>query len=747
MAPDHRDTILKPALPDDVATAAREHFGDAAKYRVAMPADMLPDGTFGEVWFIFNETHLGVMGRLNGTPPVLLDRRAIEDVGELTVTPGLSSAVVEAGRGGVRERLLRVSHARQKDFGDAVRLINAWIKDKAWKPELMDERRSNCPKCGRPLPDTMTVCPHCMDKRQMIRKVLAFLTPYKLEVSLLFVYMIANTLVGLVNPYLGKIMVDDVIKPLQNMGWLPLLAIAMAVMYTLQSVVDILTGRTSSRIGTWAVYDVRARMFQRLQELSLSFHSKHTPGALITRVNQDTGQLQALLVDFVPYGISSILTAIGILALLVYLSWFLTLFVLIPIVGMIVFVWKVFPRFHVYWVRYFERRSRLVSFVDNVVNGFRVVKVFAQERAENDRFDRRSADFRDATYDAEVRWATSMPLLHVIIMTSTPIVWLVGGMLAFQGRMTLGEIFAYTGYIGMFFRPVFILTRLAQLIPNTLAAAGRVFDIIDTEPEIADAPDAVSMPDIKGEIELRDVSFGYDAVKPVLQGVSLKIAPKEMVGLVGHSGAGKSTTINLICRLFDVTSGQILVDGVDVRKIKCNDLRRQIGLVMQETFLLHGTIAENIAYARPEATTHDIIRAAKAANAHDFIIAKPDGYDTEVAQGGSNLSAGEKQRLSIARAILCDPRILILDEATASVDLETEKQIQEAIARMVKERTTIAIAHRLSTLRNATRLVVMEKGKVVEQGTHEELLKNETGVYSRLAKLHQETSNVRAVDR
>lgn len=741
------DNPLVHALPADVAAVASEHFGDPAAYRVALQSDMLPDGAFGDIWFLFNETHLGVIGRTNGSAPVLIKRLAAGEIDQLNIVSGLSSVVLETSRHGIRDRLLRISHARQNIFGDAVRLINLWIKEKTWNAEKIDIRRTACARCGRPLSDAMTVCPHCMDKGQMIRKLWIILQPYKLHVWLLFSFMVSNTLVGLVNPYLSKILIDDVLKPLQNLHWLPMIALAMTVMHLVQNGIDALSGRTAAKIGSWMIYDIRASMFHRLQELSLSFHSRHTPGALITRVNQDTHQLQTLLVEFVPYSISSILTAIGILALLLYLSWFLTLFVLIPIVALVAFVWNVIPRFEIFCSRYFEKRSALASFVDNAVNGVRVVKVFAQEQAETRRFDKHNAAFRTAEYEVEAQWARMMPLLHFIVMVTTPIVWLVGGLLMFRGRMTLGEIIAYTGYVGLLFRPVFIMTRLAQLIPNTLAAAGRVFDIIDAEPEIADAPDAVPMPEMRGEIELRGVSFGYDRVTTVLKNVSLRIAPREMVGLVGHSGAGKSTMINLICRLFDVSSGQVLVDGVDIRKIRYHDLRRQIGIVMQEAFLLNGTIAENIAYARPDATTVEIVRAAKAANAHDFIIAKPDGYDTEITQGGANLSTGEKQRLSIARAILCDPKILILDEATASVDLETEKQIQEAIARMVQARTTIAIAHRLSTLRNANRLVVVEKGAVVEQGTHEELLKKENGVYSRLAKLHQETSNVRVVDR
>jgi len=285
---------------------------------------------------------------------------------------------------------------------------------------------------------------------------------------------------------------------------------------------------------------------------------------------------------------------------------------------------------------------------------------------------------------------------------------------------------------------------MAEMIPNTLAAAGRVFDIIDTEPEIADRPGARPLPELRGQIELRNVSFGYDSRKPALRNVSLTVEPGEMLGLVGHSGAGKSTTINLVCRLFDVDEGAILVDDRDIRDIRYEDLRRQIGMVLQETFLFNGTIRENIAYARPGASLWDIVVAAKAANAHEFIMEKADAYDTRITEGGGNLSVGEKQRIAIARAILCDPRVLILDEATASVDLETEKKIQDALARLIKGRTTIAIAHRLSTLKNADRLAVLEHGRLVEAGSHRELLAK-PGVYARLVKLQTDLSQITGV--
>jgi len=739
-----KTSFLKSALPPPVAALALESVAAEAELLIAMPGDLLPDGRFGESWLLMGRDRLGLVACADGQLPRLLGAHDIATIEDLAVLPGISTATIELTRKGQKYRLLRISNARQRDFSEAVKLIKEWVKEKKWTPEAAEERRNVCPRCRRPLPEDITVCPRCLDKGAMIRKVLGYLRPYRLLVLQLMLCMIATTLVGLVNPYLGKILIDDVIRPLKNEHWLGLLALAMVGLYLTQSLIEMLTGRVSARIGSSAVHDIRGAMFRRLQELSLSFYSKQRTGALITRVNQDTEQLQRLLVDFIPYGISSVLMTVGILALLLYLSAFLTLFVLFPVVGVIVFISLVFPKFRVYWDRFFEKRSKMAAFVSDVITGTRVVKAFAQERAEIDRFAIRNAAYRDSAYQAELKWATAMPILHMIALLGTPIVWFVGGTLAFRGTMTLGGIVAYAGYLAMLFHPVSILTRLAQIIPNTLAAAGRVFDIIDAEPEIVDAADAVPMPQIAGRIEFRNVTFGYDGTKPVLSDVSFTVEPRELIGLVGHSGAGKSTTINLISRFFDVNDGAILIDGVDVRKIRYEDLRRQIGIVLQETFLFNGTIADNIAYARQGATEMEVLRAAKAAHAHEFIIAKPDGYDTEIVEGGSNLSVGEKQRIAIARAILCDPKILILDEATASVDVETEKKIQDALQRLTARCTTIAIAHRLSTLKHADRLMVLEKGKLTETGTHAELVAKD-GIYQRLVKIQTELSQLKGV--
>jgi len=298
----------------------------------------------------------------------------------------------------------------------------------------------------------------------------------------------------------------------------------------------------------------------------------------------------------------------------------------------------------------------------------------------------------------------------------------------------------------MFYGPLQFLNRVGEWLSRMLASAERVFDILDSEPDVQEAEEAVRIPRIEGRVQFQDVTFGYDKHKPVLRNINLDVTPGEMIGFVGHSGAGKSTMINLICRFYDADEGQILIDGVPIKKIPQQDLRSQIGVVLQDTFLFNGTIAENIRYAKPGATIEEIMAAAKAANAHDFIVQKPDGYDTPVGERGQSLSGGERQRIAIARAILHNPRILILDEATSAVDTDTEKQIQDAITRLVKDRTTFAIAHRLSTLRNAHRLVVLKEGKVEEVGTHAELLEKK-GEFHRLVEMQQEMSRIRAVAR
>jgi ATP-binding cassette subfamily B protein len=464
----------------------------------------------------------------------------------------------------------------------------------------------------------------------------------------------------------------------------------------------------------------------------------------MSRTDHDTSRIQSFLTDGVQFVIVNLLQVVGIAVILFALSWKLALWVMLPAPLVLIasgFIWRfVMGMFRRLW----ERVGKLSAFLNDSISGVRVVKAFGQEEREKGRFDERNVAVYESLLQAERTWIIFHPIINLIIGSGGIIVWYAGGLGVIFKEMTVGTFVAFHMYLMMFYGPLQIVTRLNQWLTSSLTAAERVFEVLDVEPEVKEAEKPVPVDVLKGRVELKDVTFGYEKFKPVLKDISFTIEPGEMVGLVGHSGAGKSTTINLVCRLYDVDEGELLIDGEDIRKLNLADLRRQIGVVLQETYLFSGRVAENIAYARPEASREEVLEAAAAANAHDFIMRMPDGYDSEVGERGKKLSVGEKQRVAIARAILHNPKILILDEATSSVDTQTEQQIQLALARLVKDRTTIAIAHRLSTLRNAHRLVVLDKGEVKEMGTHDELLAKR-GIYHKLVTAQTEMAEIVAV--
>jgi len=450
-------------------------------------------------------------------------------------------------------------------------------------------------------------------------------------------------------------------------------------------------------------------------------------------------------VDGVPYVIVNVITFAGVIALMCVLSWKLAIvcIVILPAaIGMFRLLWSVFRRFHhKNWVY----SSQLNSMVSDSVNGQRVIKAYAREDDESRRFSDMGGKLADVDIRTLQTEYTAFPLIYLFMFLGQVIITAIGGMMVLNREITIGTLLSFIAYLSMLYGPLEFMSWVSNWWARCVDSAQRVFEIIDAEPDIAEPAEPVILEQVKGDVEMRGVRFEYDPATPVLKGIDLSVQAGKMLGIVGKTGAGKSTVANLIARLYDVTEGSVTVDGVNVKQLSLAQLRQSIGIVSQEIYLFIGTIADNIRYAKPEASLEDVIRAAKAASAHDFIMQLPDAYETKVGAGGHELSGGEKQRLSIARTILQDPRILILDEATAAMDTETEAKIQLALTGLQSGRTTIAIAHRLSTLRDADSLAVISGGKVVESGTHKELLMKK-GEYQKLYAIQLEGLKVINMD-
>ena len=583
-----------------------------------------------------------------------------------------------------------------------------------------------CDKCGGRYPEPdRKLCPKCMDKKGLTLRLLSFFKYYKAKVALILLTILVSTGLAIVSPIIGtQLFLDEVLTVGgQYYGAVTFMIGLLFLVRVVNTAVNILSGYVLAKVIPWLIYDLKLRIFEAMQQLSVSFYTSKRTGNLMNRVNRDANNIYWFFVDGVPFLIVNILLFVGVIAFMFVLDWRLAT-IAVSVIPLCMFLFRLLFRLfrgfhHKDWVY----SSQMNSMVSDSVNGQRVIKAFAREEEETSRFS--VAGGRQASVETKMfnLGFTAFPLIYMLMFLGQVVVLGVGGMMVINGEMTLGVLMTFIAYLSMLYGPLEFLSWVSNWWARCLDSSQRVFEIIDSKPDVVDPENPVNLPNLKGDITVQDVWFEYDPATPILKGLNLTVPAGTTLGIVGKTGAGKSTLANLIARLYDVKEGTITVDNVNVKNLSLLQLRRSIGIVSQDIYLFIGSIAENIRYARPEATTEEIIWAAKMASAHEFIMNLPDGYETRVGAGGQELSGGERQRLSIARTIIQNPKILILDEATAAMDTETEGKIQAALNQLQKDRTTIAIAHRLSTLKDANSLAVIQDGKVIESGTHEELMK------------------------
>ncbi len=744
---------MKKHIPEYMLSAFSAQGIDTGKLIYAIHTDMALDGSHADTYAALDMENLYVLYGLEKVVKVSGARRIVSayevhhmdtfrllDLGELKYERLLSTGRLFSEKDGEAKILLLFSVGY---LTYAERLIKA-VKNvrEGIDPlsEILTDEELFCPKCGTRYPEPeRKLCPKCMDKKSITVRLLGFFKDYKAKVITILLVMLAGTAFSTLTPYVSnKLFLDEVLtKGGRYYGAVLAIVALIFLVRFISTGLNVLYSFVLARTVPWIVYDLKVKIFEAMQRLSVGFYTSKRTGALMNRVNKDATNIYWFFVDGLPYVIVNVLTFAGVVTLMCLLNLTLAAICLIVMpVAILLFriLWSVFRRFHhKNWVY----SSQLNAMVSDSINGQRVIKAFAREDDETERFTDVGGKLASVDTASMNIGFTAFPLIYLFMFLGQVAVTVVGGMMVLRGEMTIGTLLTFIAYLTMLYGPLEFMSWVSNWWARCVDAAQRVFEIIDAKPDVAEPERPVPLEDFQGRIDVKDVWFEYDPATPILKGISLTVEAGKMLGIVGKTGAGKSTLANLIARLYDVSQGSIKIDGVNVKDLPLKMLRQSIGIVSQDIYLFIGTIADNIRYASPSASIEDVIRAAKAASAHDFIMNLPDGYETRVGAGGQDLSGGEKQRLSIARTIIQNPKILILDEATAAMDTETEGNIQRALGKLQKGRTTISIAHRLSTLRDADSLAVLSEGKVVESGTHAELIAKK-GEYYKLYNIQME---------
>lgn len=702
------------------------------------------------------------MGRGIEEQEPLLRIYMLADVEKLEIIREISGGTLMGVIGGAETFLCRFSNSKMSEMERLTKNLEKIKKEEELKEEdiLGKKKHECCPKCGTLYPDQeRKICPKCMDKKSLFLRVMKYFFKYKARLAVMFVCYVLIGALNLAWPYLsGTFLYDKVLSRdpelvafADSFGgkFTVILLFAVLTMVVTKLIIQglgMLHGAMTARIVPEVVAEMKEEIFNAMGKLSISFYNSRQTGALMTRVLDDASEVTGFFVDGLPYIFTNAFTIIATCVIMFSIHPWLALAALFLLPFLTIQSYRMLPRLWTFYGKRHRANRRLNSQLNDSITGARVVKAFGQQEQELKRLGKGNRGVREAELDV-MRYDNKFNALYAVVENlSSFIVWGLGSAIILSGsNLEFGMLVTFAGYVTQLQGPLDFFSYVFRWMTDCLNSSQRMFEIMDAVPEVKEAENPIRPSHIDGKIELSGVTFGYEPHKPVLKDITFTVEAGQMLGIVGRSGAGKSTLVNLISRLYDPDEGTIKIDDIDVKQMGFKELRQSIAMVSQETYIFMGTVAENIAYARPDATRREIIDAARKAAAHDFICKMPQGYDTIIGSAGRSLSGGEKQRISMARAILANPRILILDEATSAVDTETELAIQESLEQLVQGRTTLSIAHRLSTLRNADRLIVVDDGKITEEGTHAELIEKK-GTYFKLMELQTKALAMRGLE-
>jgi len=758
---DKKPKRLPGRLPQEVLTLLEGQGLVTKDFVLGVTGDMDNEGNYCTAWLAFDEKGLYIafgqeeiklkrqwkkFGKKKPETTYTLEKLhtiPLEDIEKLKVERYITTARLISTENGEDVALTRFSIGYCGKFQQLCDCINALKEGKDMAPFLADmDETQHCGKCGEKYPDARKICPKCGKINSTVKRLFSFFGGYKWQIAVILLFLLLGAGFTVILPRVStQMLFDDILGNTvdtleQKLAALTWLVLAIAGLRVANILLRMAFEWVTATIMPQVVYDIKKKIFSAMQKLSVGFYSGKQTGQLMERVTRDANNIYWFFLDAMPNIIVSFAQIAGGLTMMLLLSWKLTLSVLgvaAPLMLSISSFSRLYRRMH---HREWASNARLTSMVSDNINGQRVIKAFSQEDKELERFSAISGNLRDAQMSMARLESGLFPLLTGVVMVLGTGVLLAGGFEVLGGSMTTGGLLAFIAYLYLVQGPLDFLSWVFNWWARCKDSAHRVFEIVDAEPDIAEKEEPVRLERLRGSVELRELEFEYEPARPIIKRMNLKVEAGQMLGIVGKTGAGKTTIANLISRLYDAKAGAIILDGVDVKDLPLDLLRKNIGLVSQDIYLFTGSVADNIRYAKPEAGLPEIIAAAKAAAAHDFIMKLPDAYETRVGHGGQELSGGERQRVSIARAILQNPKILILDEATAAMDTATERSIQESLSELKVGRTTIAIAHRLSTLRDADVLAVIEDGEVKEFGSFAELIKKK-GAFFDLYQVQQ----------